>query len=429
MGEASGRSGDGQGTGKLYASYVLGVLFLVNVFNIIDRSIMGLLVEPVKTEMALTDTQMGILTGFAFAAFYLVFGIILARVADRGSRKLLLTFGIVIWSLATAASGLAQDYYSLLAARIAVAIGEAACFPVAMSLIGDYFTKSNRPRAVAVFQASQFVGIIIGLVGIGILAEAYGWRTAFIAVGLPGLLVALLFFLTVREPKRGAQDEEARPAHTNFMASARTLVGNRTMLGLILVMGIGTMGLLTLASWSPPFLQRIHGLSVGDVGKILGPAIGLPGIIGTVGGGFLASWLVKRTGRDRVALLVPLVGLFLSVPAFSMFVFADRLPLAIVGLGLGNMFVSTVFGPIVATTLSLAAPQMRALAASFILVSQNLIGGGLGPYLVGRLSDGLAGSYGVESIRYALIVVPAAPFFAALLLAFVYRGTARRAKL
>lgn len=416
------------GVSRIYAAYVLGVLFLVNAFNIVDRSIMGLLVDPVKAEMVLSDTQMGILTGFAFVAFYLVFGIWLARVADRGSRRILLTVGIVIWSIATASSGLATDYNSLLAARMAVAIGEAACFPVAMSLIGDYFPRTERARAVAIFQASQYVGIIVGLVLIGIITEAFGWRTAFLAVGLPGLLVAGLFFLTVREPQRGRHDPQSEAPETSLLASARMIFGNGTLLGLIVVMGIGTMGLLTLASWSPPFLQRIHGLSVGNVGKILGPAIGLPGIIGTVGGGFLASWLVKRSGRERSALLVPLVGLPLSVPAFSTFVFADQLPLAIAGLGVGNMFVSTVFGPIVAAALSLSAPRMRALTASFILVAQNLIGGGLGPYLVGVFSDSLAPSYGIYSIRYALIVVPVAPLLAALLLGLVYLGIGRRTR-
>ena len=409
-----------------YANYVLGMLFVVNVFNIVDRSIMGLLVDPVKNEMALTDTQMSLLTGFAFVSFYLVFGIFIARIADRGSRRLLLAAGIAIWSLMTALTGLAQDFTTLVIARIGVGIGEAACFPVAMSLIGDFFPSEKRPRAVSIFQASQYVGIVGGLVLIGWLAEYYGWRTAFIVVGLPGLLVAALFYATVRDPERGRHDAVAPEAPAKFGRAMASILGNGPLVALIFVMGFGTMGIVTLASWSPPFLQRIHGLSVGEVGSVVGPAVGLPGIIGTVGGGILASWLARRTGRAGAALLVPLVGLFLAAPAFTLFVFADALPFAIAGLALGNMCVSTVFGPPVAVALSIAPPQLRALTSSVLLVVQSLIGAGLGPFIVGRTSDALAAELGVESLRYALIVVPVAPLIAATMLVFVYLSMKRR---
>ncbi|MGZ8282071.1 MAG: spinster family MFS transporter [Allosphingosinicella sp.] len=412
---------------KAYANYVLGVLFVVNVFNIVDRSIMGLLVDPVKREMTLTDTQMSLLTGFAFVLFYLMFGIFIARLADRGSRRLVLAVGIAIWSVMTALTGAAQDYATLLVARIGVGIGEAACFPVAMSLIGDYFPSAKRPRAVSIFQASQYVAIVGGLVLIGWLAEYHGWRAAFVAVGLPGLLVAALFLLTVREPERGRHDADTGEAPERFGPALRTILGNTSLVGLIFVMGLGTMGIVTLASWSPPFLQRIHGLSVGEVGSVVGPAVGLPGLVGTVGAGFIASWLVKRSGRDSAALVVPLVGLLLAGPAFVLFVFADTLPLAVVGLALGNLCVSTVFGPPVAVALSLAPARLRALTSSVLLVVQSLIGAGLGPFIVGYASDALAPAYGVESLRYALVLVPIAPLLASALLAFVYSGMRRAA--
>lgn len=401
-----------------YANYVLGVLFLVNVFNIVDRSIMGLLVGPVKREMALSDTQMGLLTGFAFVLFYLIFGIFIARLADRGSRRLVLTVGIAIWSLMTALTGFAQDFATLVVARIGVGIGEAACFPVAMSLIGDYFPRAKRPRAVSIFQASQYVAHVGGLVLIGWLAQYYGWRTAFIAIGLPGILVAALFFLTMREPER--IDAPAADRTERLGPALRAILGNGTMVSLMFVMGFGTMGILTLASWSPRFLELTHGLSIGEVGSVVGPAVGIPGILGTVGGGFLASWLVKRSGRDAAALLVPLVGLFLAAPAFILFLFADTLPLAIAGLALGNLCVSTVFGPPVAAVISLAAPRLRALTSSVLLVVQSLIGAAFGPFIVGIASDLLRPDYGAESLRYALVLVPVAPLLAATLLLFVY---------
>lgn len=395
------------------ANYVLAVLVLVYAVNFIDRNILSVLLQPIKEELGASDTAMGLLTGFAFAVFYTLAGIPIARIADRGSRRTVMAVGIAFWSLMTAASGLARSFTQLAIARIGVGVGEASATPAAHSIISDYFPPERRTRAIAIYNTGAGAGVLFGLLLGGWLQQTVGWRTAFLVVGLPGLLVALLVQTTLPEPKRGASEGladagEAPDARTTF----RYLASMPSFRHLALSAGLFAMTAYGLLGWAPTFMRRVHQLGYAEVGFKLGIVIGVVGAIGAYAGGVLCD---RMAARDRRYLLwIPAAAGVGLIPFYVAFALAEDPDLALLAFVPVNLL-NVVFAPPTYTiTQGLARLRMRAMASAIILFVLNLIGLGMGPTLVGILNDAFEPTYGTDAIRYSLLVLLFANGWAAL---------------
>lgn len=394
------------------ARYVLGVFVLVYAVNFIDRNILAVLLQPIKEELGVSDTAMGFLTGFAFAVFYTFAGIPIARLADRGSRRTVMAVGIAFWSLMTAASGLAQSFWQLAAARIGVGVGEASATPAAHSLISDLFPPERRTRAIAIYNMGASAGVLFGLLLGGWLQETVGWRWAFAVVGLPGLLIAVLVRMTIPEPPRGSAeglvDEGDSPS---AMETFRHLVALPSFRHLSLAAGLYSLSAYGILLWAPTFMRRVHELGYAQVGLSLGLAIGVGGAAGTYGVGWLCDKLGARDQRWQV--WVPaLTGVGL-VPFFAVFALAEDPDVAVAAFWIVNLLNAGFAAPTYAITQGLAQLRMRAMASAVVLFVLNLIGLGLGPTIVGMLNDALEPTYGELAIRYSLLLVIGATLWGA----------------
>ena len=388
--------------------YALGLLLVVYVFNFIDRSILSILQESIKQDLDLSDTQLGILGGIAFAALYSTLGIPIARLADRSNRVRIIAIAVFVWSGMTAITGLARSYPALLLARIGVGIGEAGCSPPAHSLISDYFQPERRATALSIYALGIPIGGAFGVLFGGWLDEFLGWRTAFMVVGLPGLVLAAIVHFTLKEPTRGYWDG-ARSAHAqqeSFREVFSLLLSRRSFLHLSFAGALHAFYGYGAAYFNPVFFLRVHEIPAGELGTWLA-AIGLTtGALGTFLGGVIGDWIGKRDVRWY--LWVPAIATAIGIPfSFVLYFWPEgRQALLLYAFPaiLGGMYL----GPTFAMTQALVPARMRAMASAVLLLIMNLIGLGLGPSVVGFLSDVLEPTYGIESIRYALIwvVVP-----------------------
>jgi len=383
--------------------YVLGVLVVVYTFNFIDRQILSILLEPIKLELELSDSQLGLLTGFAFALFYATLGIPIARYADRGNRRNLIALSLTIWSGFTALSGVAQNFWYLLVARIGVGVGEAGCSPPSHAMIADYYPVERRATALGIYSLGIPVGILFGFLAGGWINEFFGWRWAFFVVGVPGLLLAILVRTTVREPVRGmAEGRTASDDLPGVVETFRYLLTKPSFRHLAFGGALTAFVGYSYVSWIPSFLIRSHGMGTGEVGTWLGLILGIPGGIGIALGGYLAD---RFGGRDtRWYLWIVTVALAAGVPFAALVFITDSAMWALLLLNvpvlLGNFYQATSFSQ----TQGLAGLRMRAVAAAVLLFIINIIGLGAGPQTVGILSDLLSAEYGRESLRYALLI-------------------------
>ena len=407
--------------------WALFVLFLANIFNVGDRIIFGVVVQPIKVELALSDTQMSLAGGLFFVLFNLVGGLFIARMVDRGNRIRILAFGVAAWSLATAATGLAEDFVSLSLARIVVGIGEATAFPAAMSLIPDLFRLEARGKAVAIFQSSNFIGIVGGTILAGILGAAIGWRGMFFVCGGAGLVVALLLLLSVREPVRDLDGEEP-PEFKSYLGDlwegCKRVLSLPGFTPLLVAFGISGMMVFVLGTWGPAFLLRSHGVPLAQVGLVIGPAVGGGGIAGTLFSGFLADRLVKRSGRKSDMLKIPLVAVPLAVLPMAVFVYAESLAVAMVAAAFMNFLLSAAIPSVMNFAVNRTAASDRGLTSTILLAANGLLGAALGPLIVGVLSDFFAPTYGDEALRYALSAMLVTPFIGIVFYVIAYRRSA-----
>jgi predicted MFS family arabinose efflux permease len=399
---------------QAYSNYVLAVLFVVYVFNFIDRQILSILIDPIKAELGASDTQMGFLTGFAFAVFYTVAGIPIARWADHGVRRNLIALGLTVWSAMTALSGAAQTYLHLALARIGVGVGEAAGSPPAHSLISDYFPPEKRATAISIYNSGIHVGVMLGYLAGGWINEFFNWRVAFLVVGVPGILFALVVRFTVREPRRGMSDapgtmpaDEPRDSVKDVF---RFMLSMKTFSLLSVATGIAAFSAYGFGSWVPSYLRRVHEMGSGEIGTWIGIEAGVGGAIGAIWGGKLAD---RWGARDkRWYLWVPALSLVAYLPFVYAFLLLDTPQLALVAYFGAITFAAMHLGPAIAITYALVKVKMRALASALLLFILNMIGLGLGPLLVGMISDALADDYGAMSIRWALGIVAASKVIA-----------------
>ena len=389
-----------------YTNYVLGVLVVVYVFNFIDRQILAILAPAIKTDLLLSDTQIGALSGVAFGIFYATLGIPIARLADRYSRVNVIAISLTIWSLMTALSGLAVNYWQLLIARIGVGIGEAGGSPPSHSLLADYFEPSKRATALGIYALGIPIGILFGNLAGGWINEFFGWRSAFFVVGIPGILLAILLRLTVKEPPRGYTEPNTQSLEqVPFATVVKTMWQKKSFRHMSL--GAATQAFVGYGAiaWMPMFLVRSHDMSSGEVGTALGLIIGLCGGLGTFLGGYLGDRLGKRDVKWYM--LIPAMGFLISVPFGFVVFYTDSLVLALACYCLPAFMANLYTGPTFGMTQGLAPLAMRAAAAALLLFIINIIGLVFGPTTVGLLSDWFQSGWqlnNTESLRFALLV-------------------------
>ncbi|HSQ69082.1 MAG TPA: MFS transporter [Steroidobacteraceae bacterium] len=386
-----------------YRVLVLLMLVLVYTFNFIDRQIVGILAIPIKADLALTDTQLGLLGGLAFALFYTFLGIPVAMLADRASRTNIMTVALVIWSAMTALCGLAQNFAQLFLARLGVGVGEAGGVAPAYSLVADYFPPGQRARALSVYSFGIPIGSALGIFFGGLIASLIDWRTAFMAVGLAGVVLAPVFRLVVREPPRGRYD--AGGATTRPAAGIREVIGTllrkRSFWGISFGAAASSMMGYGMFFWLPSFFVRSHGMTLLDASLYFASIL----LVGGIAGIWLGGWAADRFGsaRKRAYAIIPATAFLATVPFYVLAVTTSSLVLSfclfLIPTALGLVWL----GPVLSAIQHVVPASMRATASAVFLFVNNLIGIGLGSAALGALSDGLSARFGDDSLRYAIL--------------------------
>ena len=389
---------------------MLIVLMSIYAANFMDRFALGLVLETIKRDLRLSDTELGLLSGIAFALFYSVLGGPIARWADRGNRVTIIALTTGRWSVMVALCGRAGSFVQLLLARGGVAVGEAGCVPPAHSLIADYFDRATRPRAVAIYMLGSSLSVVAGFLGAGWATQFYGWRATFIVMGLPGIALALLAWLTLREPRREKQDgtpglsvSSADAPQPGFQEVMRTLWTNRTFRHLLFSFTLIYFFGYGLLQWQPTFFIRRYGLQTGELGTWFTLIYGGGGFVGTWLGGELASRFARNNERLQLRIMGIAVANF-GVLSLFVYLVNDR-HLAFFLLAMAVLGATATNGPLFAAIQTLVPASMRATAIAIIYLFANLIGMGLGPLAAGALSDALRPYVGDDSLRYALLIL------------------------
>ncbi len=387
---------------------MLFALLLVYILNFLDRQIVNILAEPIKGELGLSDTQLGLLAGPAFAVFYAVLGIPIARYADNAktNRVWLISICLAVWSAMTAICGFAQNFAQLALARIGVGVGEAGCTPAAHALIADSVPPEKRSSAIAFFGLGIPIGGLLGLIIGGVVNDQYGWRIALMLVGTPGILLAFLLPLLIRDPRRCADSAHFNTADSPVKArlsikdAVREVFASKAYLYVFIAASFTAFLSYGKGLWTISFFIRSHGLSTTEAGLAMAVALGISGIIGTWLGGKMADVFGKRDKRH--ILTMPAIGMAIAAPILFAGYWAEDWRIAVALLILPTILNSAYYGPAYGCVQGLVRPEARAIAASLVVFGQNLIGLGMGPLLFGMLSDWLQPMAGDESVRWVL---------------------------
>jgi MFS family permease len=382
---------------------MLWTLLVVYILNFLDRQIVTILAEGIKADLHLSDTQIGLMTGLAFALFYTFLGLPIARYADRpGSNRVgLISIALAVWSAMTALCGVAQNYTQLLLARIGVGVGEAGCTPAAHSLISDSVPADKRSSAMSFYGLGIPIGALLGMIIGGWMAENFGWRYAFFAVGAPGVLLALIVPLLIKDPRKMAGYVDQHAGNRSDMGAAiKELVASPCFWMIAIASSVTAFLGYGKGVWVVILFQRSHGLSPAETGLLLGVVLGIAGMIGT----YMGGWLADRYGRQNPGnvLSAPAIGMAIAAPILFLGYLATEWHLAIALLTLPAIFNAFYYGPTFAATHSIVSPQARATASAVLIFLQNLIGLGLGPLFFGMLSDLFQPHAGTDSVRWVL---------------------------
>ena len=379
-------------TPEVSPSLLLAGLTLFYTSNFVDRAILNIVAEPIKKDLGLTDTQLGVLGGIAFAAIYATLGIPLARLAERKSRLAIITTALTIWSVFTMICGAAGSFWQLAIARAGVGVGEAACTPCAHSMIGDAFPPEKRATAISIYSLGIPLGTLAGIVGGAWVAEAYGWRMAFVAVGAPGLLLALIAAFVLKEPVRGRYDPPVSTTPPSLGVVIGHLWSRPAFRNLLVGVTISTMIAAGHGAFGAPFLLRSpFDISYTEVSLIMGASAGVAGFIGTLLGGMLADKLSKRD--TRLLLQVPAIAYLAIAPILAFAYSSDTLAI-LIGLSLlGAVGMTVYLGPTFGALHNMVEPRMRATAVALVFMIVSLVGLGIGPVLVGAISDFAASTF------------------------------------
>jgi predicted MFS family arabinose efflux permease len=388
-------------------SWVALILMLgAYTFSWIDRYLLVILVDPIEKDLGLTDAQMGLLTGFAFSLIYSLAGFPLARMADRGSRRNILAIATGLWSLMTLVTGFVRGFAGLVLARASIAVCEAGCSPASHSLISDYFPPRRRSMAFSIYVLGISFGIWLGLAAGGLISDRYGWRMAFVVLGAPGIALAVIIRLVLRDPQRGRFDigHEANRSY-KLNEALGVFWQRRSFLAAILGLALLSFSSSALEIWAPVWLMRARDASAGQIGSIFGGIEGIAGTLGTLIAGYLADRCGARDPRWYIWVLV--IAVVLVVPAEILFLYTGQsgnpfwvytwLSLVVVGM-------STYTAPMFALGQLLMPPRLKALGAATLLFALNMIGSGAGPSIAGGLSDLLTPSFGADALKYAMLL-------------------------
>ncbi len=380
----------------------LFLLTVVYAFNFIDRQILVILQEPIKQDMGLSDTQLGLLSGFSFALVYVLAGIPIAYLADRGNRRNIIAIALTVWSGMTAISGLAQNYTHLLLARIGVGLGEAGGSPPSHSMISDYYAPEHRGKAMSFYSTGIYIGILFGFALGGILADELGWRMAFFVVGIPGVLFAGVLMLLLKEPVRGNWDVGAdKNAKASFKETLSFLMTRKSFWFAALGTAMMSYKSYGNGNFMPSFLYRLHDMSLSEIGFTLALVSGVAGAVGTFMGGVLAD---KLGAKDkRWYLWTPMWGAIIALPLGIYVLLTLNTQSLVIALVLSTITSTLYLGPCIAISHALVPPHMRAMTSAVLFFILNMIGLGLGPLITGLLSDWFTAQHGVVGLRYAML--------------------------
>jgi predicted MFS family arabinose efflux permease len=387
------------------AGRTLAILLLVFAVNFMDRQLLAILIEPIREELGFSDTAAGLLYGSTFVVFYTVLGIPIARAADRSNRSRIIIWSLVLFSAMTSVCAWAGSYWHLLLARIGVGVGEAGTGPASHSIIADLYPLERRATAMGIFAMGPHLGILLGFSIGGFVGQAFGWRTPFLVAGVAGLAMTAVCAYVMKEPERRDADAGGGHARTATVFDAvRAVWRQRSLRHLFIACTVLEVAVASLVAWLPAFLMRAHGLKLSTTGALLAVVLGLFAAGGTLLGGWLSDRLGARAPAWRLRTTAIVV--LLMAPVWALAIAADDDAIALVALIIAGALISFHLGPTFALVQSLTAPRMRALTASLLLFLANLVGVGIGPYLVGTLSDAWLAEYGSNSLRLALMIVP-----------------------
>ena len=412
------------------ATYTLIVLFLINTMNFFDRQILAAVTEPIRQEWGLSDTAMGWL-GTAFTLIYAFVGVPLGRWADQGSRSKILSIGVGIWSLFTAASGMAWNYWSLFAARMGVGIGEASCSPAANSLIGDLYPVNKRARAISIFMLGLPIGIFLSNFLSGRIAKAYGWKATFFIATIPGLLLAVLA-LRIREPERGAAEEHKIEASQTGQSSwypYLRVLSIPTMWWIALSGALHNFNAYAVNAFTPAYLGRYHGLDLSQANTVAAFTLGLVGVVGLLGGGILADW--ARRWRPDGRLIVATLAILISTPCVYLAITQPKgeINSFIALMGVGWMLIYVYYVTVYPAVQDIVEPTLRGTAMALYFFAMYVLGGAFGTSMLGMLSDYYAKSamraagatvmneaFRAEGLHNAFYIVPMVSLLLAIVL-------------
>ena len=384
--------------------YLLGVLTVVSALNFADRSLLAILIEDVKSDLNLSDTQIGILTGLAFTTFYAVLGLPLGWLADKGNRIRLVSITTAVFSAATILCGMAANFVQLLMARIALAAGEAGTMPAANSLIADAFDRAERPRAMAIFVLGGALAFLIGFGGGGILNEVVGWRATFFIIGSPGLLASLVVFLTLREMRKRKSVALRTLVDTSSLWNAASkLMRIRSYRNLCAAFTISGTFSVSVGLWQPAFFLRTYDVGTAELGLWLAVIFATTFSVGALLGGEAVSRFASRNEARQFRMMALLM---VGVAVLSFAVYAvDSLALALSLVALSSLAAGALYTPFLSGVQAVTPPDSRGMAMAVLLFLSQLFGAGIGAVLIGGLSDLLSPFFGDQSLRVALLVI------------------------
>lgn len=388
----------------VHRGLALSMLFVVGTINFVDRQLLSVLVEPIRADLDLSDTQFGLLTGMAFALFYAAMGVPVAVLADRWNRVRLIALACLVWSGFTALTGKVSSFLELALIRFGVGAGEAGGTAPSLSVVSDLFPPHQRPLAVAVFQLNGPFGVFVGSAFGAWAAASIGWRNAFLLIGAIGILIAPLLVWVVREPARGQMDAQGGGDQALPLSECLAIILRNSSLRLVLLgSGLAAFVSYGILNWVPAFLMRTEGMPLAAMGRWFGPAAGITFAIGIMGGGWLVSRLARRDPRAYG--YVPALASLLLAPGLAAALLMQGWQLAL-ALMLVPLTACTVYiAPALALVQNLTPPRSRATAAAILLLMFNIVGLGLGPLFVGMVSDSLRPQFGDDSLRWALMAI------------------------
>lgn len=392
--------------------YTLAVVTIIYALNFLDRTILSIVLPLIKQDLHLSDTMLGLITGFAFVLLYSGLAVPIARLADRSNRRNILAAGCAAWSAMTVATGMVTSVAQLALSRFLMGAGEAAGIAPSAALLSDRFNARSRPLALSIMTAGSGIAALFMLPIAGIIAQHHGWRVTYFVAGGIGIVMAAILWLTVPEPARRGGPAPKLPFR-EVWAKLRT---RRSYPWICVAGALLAINAYAVLTWTPTFLMRVHGFGPAEAGASFGPIKGFANIVGVIFGGAITAWAARR--NPRWLLLVPAIGAAIAMPAELVFLLSDDLPVAFTGLAIASFAGVIHFGPTYAALAAIVPTHMRATTTALFLFCVNMVGQIVGPLAIGWLNDRWAGTYGADAIRYSMVLGGICAFVAAIILIF-----------